>query len=258
MLLVGFKDLTETNMTNVFRKHFDSATLSVTVAEDAREFTGLNDQFSSDIRKLELKMKRDDGVEEEELSVVAKTALQTGAFRFLFRLTRPFLTEVMWYCEALPSLAAHYPELTTISPVCYYGSSNFLENRQAEDYWERKCGHGMWGSVFKMMYRKDEAGLLLLEDVTKGSDPMFLLDKTQVLSLKQVLAAVKALATFHGVWWAWLRKEAKTEDGNLRLADVDEVYSKGRRGPVRKFFSSMMKVLVKVAEEHGNKDMSRR
>ena len=258
MLLIGFKDLTETNMTNVFRRHFDSTSLSVTVKDDAREVTGLNDRFASDIRKLALKMKRDDWMEEEELSVVAKTTPQTAFLRFILRLSRPFLTEVMWYCEALPSLAAHYPELTTISPVCYYGSSNFLENRQAEDYWERKCGHGMWGSVFKMMYRKDEAGLLLLEDVTKGSDPMFLLDKTQVLSLKQVLAAVKALATFHGVWWAWLRKEAKTEDGNLRLADVDEVYSKGRRGPVRKFFSSMMKVLVKVAEEHGNKDMSRR
>ena len=256
MLFVGFKDLTETNMTNVFRKHFDSTALSVTLKNDAREFTGLNDKFSSDIRKLELKMRRGDGAEEEELSVVVKTTPRTAFLRFIFRLGRPFLTEVMWYCEALPSLAVHYPELTTISPVCYYGSSNFLENRQAEDYWERKCGHGMWGSVFKMMYRKDEAGLLLLEDVTKGSDPMFLLDKTQVLSLKQVLAAVKALATFHGVWWAWLRKEAKTEDGNLRLADVDEVYSKGRRFTIRKF--PLMKVLVKLAEECGNKDLSHR
>ena len=83
-------------------------------------------------------------------------------------------------------------------------SSNFLENRQAEDYWEEKFGNNNVGSFFKMIHCKDEAGLLLLEDVTKGSHPMFLLDKTQVLSLKQALAAVKALATFHGVWWAWL------------------------------------------------------
>ena len=142
MLLVGFKDLTETNLTNAFRKHFDSATLSVTVAEDAREFTGLNDNFASDIQKLELKMKRDNGVEEEELSVVVKTTPRTAFLRFILRLGRPFLTEVMWYCEALPSLAAHYPEVTTISPVCYYGSSNFLKNRQAEDYWEVTFGQG--------------------------------------------------------------------------------------------------------------------
>ena len=89
---------------------------------------------------------------------------------------------------------------------------------------------------------------------------MFLLDKTQELSLKQVLAAVKALATFHGVWWAWLRKEAKTEDGKLRLADVDEVYAKGKKRPYRKDegYRNMMKVLVKLAEKHGNKDMSGR
>ena len=160
--------------------------------------------------------------------------------------------------QALPSLAVHYPWLLSISPVCYYGSSNFLKNCQAEDYWEAKCGHGNWGFFFKMIHRKDEAGLLLLEDVTKGSDPMFPLDKTKLLSLKQVVAAVKALATFHGVWWTWLRKEGKTEDGKLGLADVEQVYSIGKRTPIRKneLFQKMMKVLIKIAERHGNRDMS--
>ena len=56
------------------------------------------------------------------------------------------------------------------------------------------------------------------------------------------------------------RKEAKTEDGKLSLSAVEEVYSKGRRVPIKKNepFLSMMNVLVKVAEEHGNKDMSHR
>ena len=158
--------------------------------------------------------------------------------------------------QALPSLAVDYPELTSISPVCYYGSSNFLKNCQAEDYWEAKCGQGNWGVFFKMIHRKDEAGLLLLEDVTRGPDPMFPLDKTQLLSLNQVVAAVKALATFHGVWWTWLRKEAKTE--NLRLDDVEEVYSKGKKYPTRKngLFVNIMKILVNVAEKYGNKEMS--
>ena len=259
LLLTGFEDLTEENLTNVFQEHFDSKLVSVTVKEKAREFAGVNDQFQSDIRKLGIKISRNRG-EDEEMSVVVKTTPRTAAQRFSQRVARPFLSEVMWYSQALPALAAHHPELTSISPVCYYGSSNFLKNCHAEDYWEAKCGHGNWGFFFKMMHRKDEAGLLLLEDVTKGSDPMFPLDKTRVLSLKQVVAAVKALATFHGVWWTWLRKEAKTEseDGKLRLADVEEVYSKGKRSPIRKnaVFLSMMKVLVKVADQHGNKDMS--
>ena len=156
MMLVSFKDLTETNLTNVFREHFDSTTLSVTVKEDA------NDHFVSDIRKLALKIKREDREEEEKLSVVVKTTPQTAFLRFILRLSRPFLTEVMWYSVALPSLAVHYPEVATISPVCYYGSSSLLKNRQAEDYWEGKFGQGKWGLFFKMMYRKDEARLLLL------------------------------------------------------------------------------------------------
>ena len=77
----------------------------------------------------------------------------------------------------MPSLAVDYPELRSISPVCYYGSSNFLKNCQAEANWEAKCGHGNWGFFVKMIHRKDEAGLLILEDVTKGPDPMFGLDK---------------------------------------------------------------------------------
>ena len=42
------------------------------------------------------------------------------------------------------------------------------------------------------------------------------------------------------------RKEAKTEDGKLSLSAVEEVYSKGRRVPIKKNepFLSMMKVLV--------------
>ena len=85
---------------------------------------------------------------------------------------------------------------------------------------------------------------------------MLPLDKTQLLSLNQAVAAVKALATFHGVWWTWLRKETRTE--NLRLADVEEVYSKGKRYPTRKngLFLNIMKILVNLAEKYGNKEMS--
>ena len=85
MLLVSLKDLTEANLTNVFGEHFDSTALSLTLKEDAREFTGLNDHLQSDIRKLELKMKKD-REEEQELSVVAKTTPQTAFLRFGHRL----------------------------------------------------------------------------------------------------------------------------------------------------------------------------
>ena len=101
MLLVGLEDLTEVNLTNVFQEHFDSKALSVGVKEDAREFTGVNDQFQSEIRKLLLKVKRDkDKEEEEEVSVVVKTTPRTAFQRAIQRIARPFLSEVMWYCQA--------------------------------------------------------------------------------------------------------------------------------------------------------------
>ena len=100
MLLVGFEDLTEENLTNVFQEHFDSKALSVGVKEDAREFTGVNDQFQSEIRKLLLKVKRDKEEEEEEVSVVVKTTPRTAFQRAIQRVARPFLSEVRWYCQA--------------------------------------------------------------------------------------------------------------------------------------------------------------
>ena len=118
------------------------------------------------------------------------------------------------------------------------------------------CGHGNFGVLFKMLHRKDEAGLLILEDLTKGTEPMFPFDKTKVLSLNQAKAAVRALATFHGVWWTWMRNP--NEDGKLRLAEVEEVYSKGKRQSLQKneLFQKMMKILVKLAGRHGNQDMA--
>ena len=102
MLLAGFEDLTEENLTSVFQEHFDSKALSVSVKEGAREFTGLNDQFQSEIRKLKVKVKRDKG-EEEEMSLVVKTTPRTAFQRFTQRVARPFLSEVMWYCQVQAS-----------------------------------------------------------------------------------------------------------------------------------------------------------
>ena len=106
MLLAGFEDLTEENLTNVFQEHFDSKALSVSVKEGAREFTGLNDQFQSEIRKLKVKVKRDKGEEEEdeeEMRLVVKTTPRTAFQRFTQRVARPFLSEVMWYCQVQAS-----------------------------------------------------------------------------------------------------------------------------------------------------------
>ena len=97
MPLLRVDDLTEEALTKVFREYFNLKTLSISIEEQAREFTGVNDQFQSEIKKLAVKIKKDD--KEEEISMVVKTTPKTSFQRIIQRLTRPFLSEVMWYSQ---------------------------------------------------------------------------------------------------------------------------------------------------------------
>ena len=97
MPLLRVEDLTEEALTKVFREYFNLKTLSISVEEQAREFTGINDQFQSEIKKLAVKIKKDD--KEEAISMVVKTTPRTSVQRIIQRLTRPFLSEVMWYSQ---------------------------------------------------------------------------------------------------------------------------------------------------------------
>ena len=97
MPLLRVDDLTEEALTKVFREYFNLKTLSISIEEQAREFTGVNDQFQSEIKKLAVKIKKDD--KEEEISMVVKTTPRTSVQRIIQRLTRPFLSEVMWYSQ---------------------------------------------------------------------------------------------------------------------------------------------------------------
>ena len=100
MPLLRVEDLTEDALTKVFREYFNLKTLSISIEEQAREFTGTNDQFQSEIKKLAVKIKKDDtGDKEEEISMVVKTTPRTSVQRIIQRLTRPFLSEVMWYSQ---------------------------------------------------------------------------------------------------------------------------------------------------------------
>ena len=97
MPLLRVDDLTEEALTKVFREYFNLKTLSISIEEQAKEFTGVNDQFQSEIKKLAVKIKKDD--KEEEISMVVKTTPRTSFQRIIQRLTRPFLSEVMWYSQ---------------------------------------------------------------------------------------------------------------------------------------------------------------
>ena len=100
MPLLRVEDLTEEALTKVFREYFNLKTLSISIVEQAREFTGINDQFQSEIKKLAVKIKKDDkGDNKEEISMVVKTTPRTSFQRIIQRVSRPFLSEVMWYSQ---------------------------------------------------------------------------------------------------------------------------------------------------------------
>ena len=120
MPLLRVEDLTEEALTKVFREYFNMKTISISIEEQAREFTGVNDQFQSEIKKLAVKIKKDD--KEEEISMVVKTTPKTSFQRIIQRLTRPFLPEVMWYSQ----VQLRGKEKLEISN--YYGSTSLSSN----------------------------------------------------------------------------------------------------------------------------------
>ena len=113
MPLLRVEDLTEEALTKVFREYFNLKTLSISIEEQAREFTGINDQFQSEIKKLAVKIKKDD--KEEAISMVVKTTPRTSVQRIIQRLTRPFLSEVMWYCQVQILKISNYSGSTSLS-----------------------------------------------------------------------------------------------------------------------------------------------
>lgn len=73
----------------------------------------------------------------------------------------------------------------------------------------------------------------MLQDRFSGKKQMFQLDKSRVLSKNQVTVAIRALATFQGAWWVWLRRErrAKVEEfvgTPMNLEDVENSFIKLR------------------------------
>ena len=113
MPLLRVEDLTEEALTKVFREYFNLKTLSISIEEQAREFTGINDQFQSEIKKLAVKIKKDD--KEEAISMVVKTTPRTSVQRIIQRLTRPFLSEVMWYSQVEILKISNYSGSTSLS-----------------------------------------------------------------------------------------------------------------------------------------------
>ena len=66
---------------------------------------------------------------------------------------------------------------------------------------------------------------------------MITLDKTKILSKKQVAAALKTLAIYHGSWWVWMTRQRKDKirefETIMNLTDIEIAFVKLRAVNVR-------------------------
>ena len=85
---------------------------------------------------------------------------------------------------------------------------------------------------------------------------MTLLDKTKVMSLGHVKAALRSLATFHGSWWFWLYRQRKMPVGInnsiMNWQDIEIAFVTMRKAP-SSVFKSFVKPVYKVVMQNFHK-----
>ena len=136
-------------------------------------------------------------------------------------------------------------------------------------------------SICRAVHHKTERGLILLENVSEkvglttstriysfsftqdrfdGRKQMIQVDKSKMLSKNQVTTALRALGTFHGAWWVWLRREkkkAKPEEfveTPMNLEDVENTFIKLRNvgeAMMKPFFAKFHKYLLRLLHYSG-------
>ena len=60
------------------------------------------------------------------------------------------------------------------------------------------------------LFGKTDNGLLVLEDVfdeDRPGGPLHHWDKSKIVTIDTAKAALKAIATYHGIWLSWLRNQ---------------------------------------------------
>ena len=92
---------------------------------------------------------------------------------------------------------------------------------------------------------------------------MFTLDKTKLLSKKQVTAALKTLAIFHGSWWVWLTRQRKAKPQEfetiMNITDIETAFVKQRYADTRVMkwvYKPVFKSYVQNLKNHGREEVA--
>ena len=94
---------------------------------------------------------------------------------------------------------------------------------------------------------------------------MVKLDKAKLLSRNQVMSSLRALATFHGTWWVWLRREKEKTNSvefvetPMNLEDIENTFIKlttYSESMLRQFFVKFHKYLLRLLKNsHCDEDL---
>ena len=78
------------------------------------------------------------------------------------------------------------------------------------------------------LFGKTDNGLLVLEDVfdeERPGGPLHHWDKSKIVTIDAAKVALKAIATYHGIWLSWLRNQDPKTLNNVTSDNFQEVFA---------------------------------
>ena len=78
------------------------------------------------------------------------------------------------------------------------------------------------------LFGKTDNGLLVLEDVfdeERTGGPLHHWDKTKIVTIDAAKVALKAIATYHGIWLSWLRNQDPKTLNNVTGNNFQDIFA---------------------------------
>ena len=205
-------DLTPAVLQDILQRSLANPAIHVTQVQDPEGLGIINDQYGSELTKMEVTMEEDG--KPHKLHLVIKAALQSKAAwgSVIFGLF-VFCRETFWFDTALPELlkvvnVEQAAALDEIVPKVHYTYCNY----QGEDRQGCLLSSAIACCCCVLMTKPKEKGIILMDNLKEGSGDTYVdlkeIERTSGGGVKTVhmRMILETMAHFHGAWMVWLRK----------------------------------------------------
>ena len=227
------KHLTQNNFEKLFQNYFKDPNLKVKRAYNEELETG--DHYSAEIKTMIVEFEG----QKDPIRIFIKAPLGNFLGKVQNELMKFFTRETFWYMEAYPALVSKYPEIKNLSPKCFLARSAYDQDYRQLLSWKHNNGIICLQSY---TYKADK-GLIIMEDLkdpNRSEGPLKSVNKSVPPTLEVAKVIMKSLATFHGVWFAWLHEQDPAIIGGLTKDEFLKAFA-----PM-KFEKFMMKAPFKI------------